>query len=547
MPQERASTRTTLHDSSAPIASAARTYLSWLLALAVLFGFVVRAAQYAADRSFWHDEASLVLNIRNKTAAQLLGRLDFNQAAPPLFLLAEHGVFRELGGSEYALRLLPLACGLASVLIFALLARRVLPSPWDALAAALFALSDLLVWHAAEAKPYGVDVFFATLLLWLAIGTRPGISEARRLARVAVAAVVGVLMSYTAVLVFAGISLALAPAFVRRGLRGIGAYVPCNLPVAITFGAVLYLSVRAQRNGALNEYWRQAFVDWHRPWTLPWWLLRQLQSLCNYFDPLAGPIVLAGMAAGIWSLAAGARTGSGRSLREAASSAHESQPRGSHKPAELLLLLTAPILVAIAAAAAHRYPFDGARLSVFLAPCVLLLAAFGFRWIWLALVPGIGVFALTPAAYALGVACFWSGLHLIHPRTRADLRPIASYLRTHASSSDGIYSLEQREFECYWPPGDPRVRWEMDRADRIPFKRFWLVWSFANQKARHRRDPLLAWIRQFAKQEDEVTSAGGAAVLFERIGKKEPSPLDPPATGTHHRMLDRDGSAQEQE
>ena len=34
------------------------------------------------------------------------------------------------------------------------------------LATALFAVSDRLVWHATEAKPYAVDVFVAVLAAW---------------------------------------------------------------------------------------------------------------------------------------------------------------------------------------------------------------------------------------------------------------------------------------------------------------------------------------------------------------------------------------------
>ena len=63
-----------------------------LVLAAVAFSFVCRIAQYIYNPSFWQDEAALVLNIRDKTAAQLRGPLQYDQAAPPLFLLAERGL-----------------------------------------------------------------------------------------------------------------------------------------------------------------------------------------------------------------------------------------------------------------------------------------------------------------------------------------------------------------------------------------------------------------------------------------------------------------------
>src|SRR5665213_756968 len=501
---------------AAPCSS--RKCAAWLLALATLLGLVVRGAQYAADRSYWHDEASLVLNIRGKTVARLFGRLDYNQAAPPMFLVAERGIFCALGGSELSLRLFPLLCGLASVVLFALLAHRLLPAPWDALATALFALSDTLIFHAVEVKPYGIDVFFTVLMLLLAVGARPGRPAARRLAFAALAATAAVFLSYTAVLVFAAISLALLPGVARCGGRGALVYAVCNLPVVLAFAAVLLISVKAQQNASLNDYWREAFLDWSRPWAWPWWFLRQMHSMCNYVNPGAGPVLLAALAGGVWALRA--------------------------RPAHLMML-AGPILIALLAAAAHRYPFDGARLTAFLTPCVLLLAAFGLRWIVQIAGPQLAMISLAPTAYVLILAAFWSGLHLLHPRNRGHLRPIAQYLHSHAQPGDGIYCLEQLEFECYWPANDPRVRWEMDPANQIPFNRFWIVWSFPNPVAEHRRDPLLKWAAEFATQKERITNNGGAAVLFQRVDGKLPLHPRPPPTGTHHKMMINSGDARD--
>src|SRR5665213_435468 len=150
-------------------ASAAR----WILLLGILLGIACQLQEYAHDTSYWHDEASIVLNVRNRSAAQLLQTLDYDQAAPPLFLLAERALFKTLGDGEMSLRLLPLLSGILAVIAFGFLARRLLSTPWDALATILFALSDHLVSRATEVKPYVTDVLVCVALLLAATGGKP--------------------------------------------------------------------------------------------------------------------------------------------------------------------------------------------------------------------------------------------------------------------------------------------------------------------------------------------------------------------------------------
>src|SRR6185437_1457207 len=112
----------------------------------------------------------------------------------------------------------------------------------------------------------------------------------------------------------------------------------------------------------------------------------------------------------------------------------------------LALMLAGPIAMALLPAALHRYPFDGARLTVYLTPCVLLLAIFGFKaiaeWVFVADSTGgppvalqpehgraihptslsrVRYVALLPLAYVIGVNVFWCGYHLVIPRTRGHL------------------------------------------------------------------------------------------------------------------------------
>ena len=115
--------------------------LTWegaAFAALVAVGWVLRLVRYAHDRSLWGDEARLALNLRDRSFTGLVHPLAYIQAAPTGFLLAEKVVVRALGDSEYSLRLLPLAAGLASLAVFAALARmrwqpalRIMPPYYD--------------------------------------------------------------------------------------------------------------------------------------------------------------------------------------------------------------------------------------------------------------------------------------------------------------------------------------------------------------------------------------------------------------------------------
>ena len=75
----------------------------------------------------WLDEAATAQNILERSLSQLLTvPLDYGQAAPKGFLLLEWVVSRTFGTSDLALRLLPFVAGIASLFIFAGLARRLL-------------------------------------------------------------------------------------------------------------------------------------------------------------------------------------------------------------------------------------------------------------------------------------------------------------------------------------------------------------------------------------------------------------------------------------
>ena len=144
------------------------------LASVVAVGIVLRVVRFAANRSLWGDEGALALNVLIKPLSQLLHPLDFLQGAPSGYLIMQKGVTTLLGVDEYSLRLVALVSGIASLVLFALVARRLLEAPAAGLAVFLFAVSERLVYYSSEVKQYSTDTAVATVLLLgaVAVGRR---------------------------------------------------------------------------------------------------------------------------------------------------------------------------------------------------------------------------------------------------------------------------------------------------------------------------------------------------------------------------------------
>src|SRR5512134_2329201 len=91
---------------------------------AMAVGALIRLWVYAARPPLWIDEARVALNIGARSWGELLRPLDFDQAAPPLFLWATKLAVLTLGMNEYGLRAVPLLASLAILPLVFLLADR---------------------------------------------------------------------------------------------------------------------------------------------------------------------------------------------------------------------------------------------------------------------------------------------------------------------------------------------------------------------------------------------------------------------------------------
>ena len=395
---------------AAPVAARTRR---WLILLLLLLGLALRAYHYLRDRAVWQDEAGLLLSVIARDYQDLfLGRLDYHQAAPPLYLCVLKTVSLLLGDSSHALRLPSFLASCAALVLFLLVARRTLNPqalPWAVL---LFAVSEQLLWHASEAKAYSVDVLAAVVVLAVSCWSRLG-SLRRQLLAYAFLSPLLLLSSYPACFLCTGLLLAYLPAVwsEKQGTtwRTYGALAATT---AVFLAWLVFGPARCQHDAAIHSCWVSCMPNWERPWTVPGWLLLSPLEVCRYCcKPLGQILLLFAVPGARFQWRAGERT--------------------------MVRLMLAPIVLALAAACLHVYPFGGARIMAYAAPAILLLAAGGMPPV-LAWVHAHSRLACAGLIGLLLLPAFSSLAQVFHPWSEADIPAAAAYVRTHRRDADLI-------------------------------------------------------------------------------------------------------------
>lgn len=350
-------------DSGQSVASAAPGNLSvpHLLTLFVVLGVLARVARYYLCFPLWDDESFLCVNFIDRGYADLLRPLDYHQVAPVLFLWIERAAVQLLGYSEYSLRLFAFACSLSSVFLFRRVAERLLSGPALIFAVAIFAVSYPGIRYAAEAKPYGSDMFVSLVMLSLVVDWLQR-SEVSRLWWLTVLMPVALGVSYPAVFAGGGLSLVVGWKLWREGgsRNNWLAWMAWNLTLVASFAFWFWFAGRTQsgaEGGFMGDFWRLHFPPIREPWKLPFWMLwTHASDFLAY--PLGGPnwassLTLMFCFLGLWHLF-------------------------QKRQFVLLGLLFGPQSLHFFAAALQRYPYGGhVKFSQYLAPMICCLIAVG--------------------------------------------------------------------------------------------------------------------------------------------------------------------------
>ncbi|MFO0866169.1 MAG: hypothetical protein U0744_16225 [Gemmataceae bacterium] len=433
---------------------------TWLL-ICLALGVALRGWHFLRNDPMWHDEAALVVNVLEKSYADIWGPRKFNETGPPLFLWTEKAAVAAIGDSTYALRLIPLLAGIAALFV-CVRALRPIATPVELLVFALmFGISDRLLWHCTEAKMYSTDALVAALLLLFFVRrekTVPDFAEGLILA----AASSLMFFSFPVVFVLPAYGIARLPTLWRS--RKAGAWVGMVLFGGVFFGCFALLAVgpvAAIRTADLDFGWSYIFPDWQRWWTVPHELLRRTWEAFRYTLEPVGHVL---MPFAVWG---------GIALK-----------RRGHGPLAAFLWLT--IGFNIIAWLAGKYPLGPTRVNTFLAPACLTLIAVGVGdlfervfvrlgpWAWLVPLPIL-------AAIILAVAS------LILPWRRLQMDGPAELVLSQRTSKEPVVAWFWEHHYYFREIGD----WRRDTPPKIDDPELEGVWYLHHTTAKphHLQDP----------------------------------------------------------
>ncbi len=224
-------------------------------------GIAYRLVRWAVRMPLWGDEVMLAVNFFGREPAHVFDPLEHGQVAPPMFVFYAWVVINYVSTSEWALRALSVASGIAGLWLFARLARALLEPVQALFAVAMLAVSYYTVRHGAEFKPYASDLLVSVWILNIGLWFERKPTPALR-AGFAVTMITAAFFSYPAVFVVASVLTALTwRSWRQRDYRTLAFLFVVGI-AAILFFAVQYIwfvGPHREANRSLYEYWVGAF------------------------------------------------------------------------------------------------------------------------------------------------------------------------------------------------------------------------------------------------------------------------------------------------
>lgn len=472
-------------------------------------GALLRLTQYLFNRSLWFDESMLALNILNRTFAQLLKPLDYNQGAPLGFLMVERAAVQVFGSSEYGLRLFPFLCGIVSLVLFCRLAKLSVSAKAVPIALGLFATLIPLIYYSSEAKQYSCDVAIALCLWSAAILYQYHRLTSGDIYVFGLLGVVSIWFSHSSVFVLLGVGMSLASfSLVEKGWARLGRLLIAFSFWALSFAACYVVSLRhLSTNETLLNYWSFSFPPSHlfSVAAVEWFVTTSF----GIFQVPVG-LELSGLAAFAFLVGFISMSSNNK---------------------QTLLILTSPILVTLVSAVFHKYPFSG-RLLLFIVPGLLLVVAEGAEQIWQKTKDGGSMIGACLIGLLFLYPVLFSSYHFIRPSRREEIKPVMNYIKEHQRAGDMLYVHHGAipAFRYYaprfglssmrWVPGtfseDNWERYEKD-LDQFPSpSRVWVLFSHSESRTGVDEERVfLYFLDRRGKRIDYFKSVGATAYLYE--------------------------------
>ncbi len=489
-------------------------FIGWLL---VILGIVLRLRQYIANRSFWHDEANLALNLVNRTFGSLAQPLDYDQGAPVGFLFVEKLFITIMGNKDYILRLFPLLSGLLAVYLIYRIAREYFGTG-GFLAVLLFAMSWPLIYYSSELKQYSSDAMFVLLLIYLAFRCLKEDPRPNDFLLLGAAGFISIWLSHPSAFVLAGIGLVLFfEKLIHKRDKSLLWTIGMGIAWIASFGATYLVSLRyLVADSSLQSYWRNAFMP--RP------ILHHLDWLIQTYLSLLGTV------------------GSGMDFQFISIVCSLLIIIGMMslliRDWKILFITALPFILALVAAALQKYPLKG-RFVLFLAPLVILLIAEGIGRIYTT----ISKWNRGPAlsiCLVLVLTLLWLPVNVVtsnflSPPLGDDIKPAMNYVEQHRTQDDIIYVYHgaRPSFNYYAPfygldkgnvisgldlDNAPALKQFYSQVDQLRGNdRVWIIFSHIVACGGCTGDMeafYVQYLNQFGKMEDQFHAYGADVYLY---------------------------------
>jgi Dolichyl-phosphate-mannose-protein mannosyltransferase len=398
-------------------------------ALLVGAAIALRVAYYFVNPTLSVDESALALNLIHRSYHGITQQLDFNQAAPLGFLASTKIAISTLGPSEYVLRLLPLAGGILASFVFFLVASKLAGRRTALFAVALFAVSLPLLFYAATAKQYSIDVAVALLIYLLVLWTIDR-NEKRYVLALALFGGLAIWFSHPAVFVLTGIASVLILTSISAhewsrlkrvlafstlwGASFVCWYVTTASSVTHVQGSIatdpaaVLTATHGSGSGRLESYGGT---------------IRELLGIPEFSFIARNGLALVGIllcVMGFWALL---------------------KSRASHA-----FLITAPALYVLVASALGKYPLYP-RTLLFLVPGLLILLANGVRYLSAPERPRLVVVGAVGAYLALLGAAASAPVDHLRLRDGSELKHAMRYLAINERPGDSLYVFLRAQYD----------------------------------------------------------------------------------------------------
>lgn len=400
--------------------------IAWLI---ILVASLVRIIQYLFNRSLWADEASLALNIVNRSYAELLQPLDYQQGAPIGFLFLEKVAIQIFHSNEYSLRLVPLLGSLITLVLFYYILRRYFQNNAILLGLILIGFLYPFVYFAVEVKQYSTDVTVALCCFLIAKQTEQSFISNSQTVLFSLLGAILIWFSHPAIFILTGIILgAIVKSlwFKRVNLdfsETMARRLVIYLSWLISFVVFYFVSLQALgSNNQLKSSWQDkgAFLpDSDNFIENLIWLLDCLGQF--FYSPLGFASPWDGVAIAFFLIGCF---------------------YFYHRQRGEIFVVLLPLILTLFAASIQKYPFYG-RLVFFLTPIFILLIAEGMsqlivnRNIYIKWLSIIVVTLLLFQVLQKTIPLFYT------PELREEIRPVLEYIENHKQKGDTLYIFQR--------------------------------------------------------------------------------------------------------